>query len=135
MTATEPPIDGKNNVKPVTITITVTNGSTADIDVKAKAEEGINSAVTYITEKHSTDGYAYGDEWLIYALLRNGVEISSDVQDAYYQSAAAEVKKWNADQKPDRHRACCPDTYGNGQRYHRCGRYRSGIHDLPIPKS
>ena len=100
VTATGTPIDGKNNVKPVTITITVTNGSTADIDVKAKAEEGINSAVTYITEKHSTDGYAYGDEWLIYALLRNGVEISSDVQDAYYQSAAAEVKKWNADQKP-----------------------------------
>ena len=100
VTATGTPIDGKNNVKPVTITITVTKGSTADIDVKAKAEEGINSAVTYITEKHSTDGYAYGDEWLIYALLRNGVEISSDVQDAYYQSAAAEVKKWNADQKP-----------------------------------
>jgi len=100
VTATGTPIDGKNNVKPVTITITVTKGSTADIDVKAKAEEGINSAVTYITEKHSIDGYAYGDEWLIYALLRNGVEISSDVQDAYYQSAAAEVKKWNADQKP-----------------------------------
>ena len=100
VTATGTPIDGKNNVKPVTITITVTKGSTADIDVKAKAEEGINSAVTYITEKHSTDGYAYGDEWLIYALLRNGVEISTDVQDAYYQSAAAEVKKWNADQKP-----------------------------------
>ena len=100
VTATGTPIDGKNNVKPVTITITVTKGNTADIDVKAKAEEGINSAVTYITEKHSTDGYAYGDEWLIYALLRNGVEISSDVQDAYYQSAAAEVKKWNADQKP-----------------------------------
>ena len=100
VTATGTPIDGKNNVKSVTITITVTKGSTADIDVKAKAEEGINSAVTYITEKHSTDGYAYGDEWLIYALLRNGVEISSDVQDAYYQSAAAEVKKWNADQKP-----------------------------------
>lgn len=100
VTATGTPIDGRNNVKPVTITITVTKGSTADIDVKAKAEEGINSAVTYITEKHSTDGYAYGDEWLIYALLRNGVEISSDVQDAYYQSAAAEVKKWNADQKP-----------------------------------
>ena len=100
VTATGTPINGKNNVKPITITITVTKGSTADIDVKAKAEEGINSAVTYITEKHSTDGYAYGDEWLIYALLRNGVEISSDVQDAYYQSAAAEVKKWNADQKP-----------------------------------
>ena len=100
VTATGTPIDGKNNVKPVTITITVTKGNTADIDVKAKAEEGINSAVTYITEKHSTDGYAYGDEWLIYALLRNGVEISTDVQDAYYQSAAAEVKKWNADQKP-----------------------------------
>ena len=100
VTATGTPIDGKNNVKPVTITITVTKGSTADIDVKAKAEEGINSAVTYITEKHNTDGYAYGDEWLIYALLRNGVEISTDVQDAYYQSAAAEVKKWNADQKP-----------------------------------
>ena len=100
VTATGTSIDGKNNVKPVTITITVTKGSTADIDVKAKAEEGINSAVTYITEKHSTDGYAYGDEWLIYALLRNGVEISTDVQDAYYQSAAAEVKKWNADQKP-----------------------------------
>ena len=51
VTATGTPIDGKNNVKPVTITITVTKGSTADIDVKAKAEEGINSAVTYITEK------------------------------------------------------------------------------------
>ena len=100
VTATGTPIDGKNNVKPVTITITVTKGSTADIDVKAKAEEGINSAVTYITGKHSTDGYAYGDEWLIYALLRNGIVLSQDVQDVYYQSAAAEVKKWNADQKP-----------------------------------
>ena len=35
----------------------------------------------------------------------------------------------------DRHRACCPDTYGNGQRYHRCGRYRSGIHDLQFRKA
>ena len=133
--ATGTPIDGKNNVKPVTITITVTKGSTADIDVKAKAEEGINSAVTYITEKHSTDGYAYGDEWLIYALLRNGVEISSDVQDAYYQSAAAEVKKWNADQKPTDIERINFGTYGNGQRYHRCGRYRSGIHDLQFRKA
>ena len=62
------------------------------------------------------------------------LRISSDVQDAYYQSAAAEVKKWNADQKPTDIERVALALYGNGQRYHRCGRYRSGIHDLQSEK-
>ena len=100
VTATGTPIDNKNNVAPVTITITVTKGSGAGVDVSAKANEGADNALNYIDIKHSENGYAYGNEWLIYAMLQGNKELSEDVKNAYYTSVAAEVKKWDGTKKP-----------------------------------
>lgn len=100
VTATGTPIDNKNNVAPVTITITVTKGSGTGVDVSAKANEGADNALNYIDNKHSENGYAYGNEWLIYAMLQGNKELSEDVKNAYYTSVAAEVKKWDGTKKP-----------------------------------
>ena len=38
-----------------------------------------NGALDYIEASHATAGYAYGNEWLIYALLHAGREINVNV--------------------------------------------------------
>ena len=100
VTATGTPIDNKNNVAPITITITVTKGSGTGVDVIAKANEGADNALDYIENNHSEKGYAYGNEWLIYAMIQGNKDLSEDVKNAYYESVVAEVKKWDASQKP-----------------------------------
>ena len=99
--ATGTPIDTKNNVKPVTITITVTkNDSAVTPDMKQKASDGAKQAAAYIKEKHS-NGYVYGNEWIIYTLLENDKNAFSDTElDAYYDSVKETVKTWSASQKP-----------------------------------
>ena len=100
ITATGTPIDNKNDVEPVTITITVTKGTGTGVDVSAKANEGADNALNYIENNHSEKGYAYGNEWLIYAMIQGKKELSEETIDAYYTSVAAEVKKWDASKKP-----------------------------------
>ena len=100
VTAIGTPIDNKNNVDPVIITITVTKGSGTGVDVSAKANEGANNALDYIESNHKDKGYAYGNEWLIYAMLQGKKDLSEETKEAYYASVAAEVKKWDAVRKP-----------------------------------
>ena len=100
VTAIGTPIDNKNNVDPVIITITVTKGSGTGVDVSAKANEGANNALDYIESNHKDKGYAYGNEWLIYAMLQGKKDLSEETKEAYYASVAAEVKKWDAARKP-----------------------------------
>ena len=100
VTATGTPIDNKNHVEPVTITITVTKGTGTGVDVSAKANEGADNALNYIENNHSEKGYAYGNEWLIYAMIQGKKELSEETIDAYYTSVAAEVEKWDASKKP-----------------------------------
>lgn len=91
--ATGTPIDTKNGVKPVTITITVTKGSQDAPNFDEIVTGGGTSAAGYISGKH-TDGYEYGNEWLIYALLQRDETISDTQLDQYYASVAATVKNW-----------------------------------------
>ena len=100
VTATGTPIDNKNNVEPVTITITVTKGSGTGVDVIAKANEGADNALDYIESSHNDKGYAYGNEWLIYAMLQGNKELSEEVKNAYYTSVATEVTNWDETKKP-----------------------------------
>ena len=100
VTATGTPVDQTNSPEPVKITIKVTKGDGQDTDNKKLAEEGIQSAVSYITGTHSESGYSYGNEWLVYALLRSGQTVDQSVLDNYYNSVCQTVKSWNENQKP-----------------------------------
>lgn len=100
VTATGTPIDKANKVEPVTIKITVTKGSASDVNIDALVSDASEKAHQYIAESHSTKGYTYGNEWLVFAELRAGNEIKEDVLKNYYDSVAAEVKTWNENHKP-----------------------------------
>ena len=100
VTAIGTPIDDSNHVKPVEITITVTKGSGTGVDVKEEAKKGESGALDYIEKNHSEKGYAYGNEWLIYAMKQSEKELSEEVKNAYYDSVVKEIKKWNASRKP-----------------------------------
>ena len=100
VTATGTPVDQTNSPKPVTIKITVTKGDGQDTDNTKLASEGIEKAASYLADIHETKGYKYGDEWAVYALVRNGKTIAQDKLDAYYNSVCETVKTWSADQKP-----------------------------------
>ena len=100
VTAIGTPIDDSNHVKPVEITITVTKGSGTGVDGKEEAKKGESGALDYIEKNHSEKGYAYGNEWLIYAMKQSEKELSEEVKNAYYDSVVKEIKKWNASRKP-----------------------------------
>lgn len=100
VTATGTPVDQTNSPAPVKITITVTKGDGQDTNNKKLASEGIEKAIAYLTDIHETKGYQYGDEWVVYALLRSGKTIAQDKLDAYYESVCEKVKGWSKDQKP-----------------------------------
>lgn len=101
--ATGTPIDEKNGVKPVTITITVTKGAQDSPNLDEIATDAGASAAGYISGTH-TEGYEYGNEWLIYALLQRKEEISSTALEQYYQSVAAKVKTWKNPKPTDMER-------------------------------
>lgn len=98
--ATGTPVDQTNSPEPVKIRLTVTKGDGQDTDNKKLASEDVEKAVSYLTDLHQEKGYQYGDEWVVYALLRSGQTIDQDKLDAYYESVCATVKGWSADQKP-----------------------------------
>lgn len=98
--ATGTPIDAKNDVKPVTITITVTKGSTEMPKLEQIAQDSASAATDYIIGKR-TEGYEYGDEWLIYALLQRNADPGAEKLDAYYASVEAAVKSWNNEKPTD----------------------------------
>ena len=100
MIATGTPVDQTNSPEPVKIRLTVTKGDGQDTDNKKLASEDVEKAVSYLTDLHQEKGYQYGDEWVVYALLRSGQTIDQDKLNAYYESVCATVKGWSADQKP-----------------------------------
>lgn len=98
VTATGTPVDTTNEVEPVTVTITVEGeAEKTDIDTLVSVRSG--KAHDYVAETYGTDGYVYGDEWLVYAELRAGKTMDQAVLDAYYASVAAKVSTWNENQK------------------------------------
>ncbi len=90
------PVDQTAGAKPVTFTVTVT-GDESDIpvfDIPKFIAEGKAAATKHLMEKID---YSFGQEWNIYALLRDGQELPQDKLDSYYRSAAATVKSWKPD--------------------------------------
>lgn len=98
--ATGTPIDATNQAAPVTITITVTGENGDKTNTDQLADAGAGGALDYIENAHSENGYAYGNEWLIYAMLQGEKQVSEGVLETYYQSAAGTAASWQAAQKP-----------------------------------
>ena len=99
VTAIGTPADNTNNVEPVKIKITVKQGTVESVETNKLVSQGTEGAIKFIKENHK-DGYFYGDEWLVYSLLRAGETIKQDKLDAYYESVVEKVKTWSNSKKP-----------------------------------
>lgn len=99
VTATGTPVDKTNGVQPIVLHITVTKGDIPDVQPEELLWKEIDGAGAYLAAQNA-DGFAYGDEWDVYALLRAGKEIEQQKLDAYYESVLAEVKTWKPERKP-----------------------------------
>lgn len=100
VTATGTPVDTTAGASPVTITVTVTEGTAAKIDTAKLIHDGVKTAAQAYWNQYQGYSYAYGDEWLIYAMVRSGKTLTEKQTEAYYASVAAQVKSWSATQKP-----------------------------------
>ncbi len=90
------PVDKTAGAKPVTFTVTVT-GDEANIpvfDIPKFIAAGKAAATKHLMGKID---YSFGQEWNIYALMRDGQKLPQDKLDSYYRSAAATVKSWKSD--------------------------------------
>ena len=99
VTVTGTPADKTNNVSPITFKITVKPGDAKPVDISDLMLKGTNGAINYINENYK-NGYSYGNEWVVFDLLRAGESISQDKLDAYYESVVKEVKSWSHREKP-----------------------------------
>ena len=96
VTVTGTPVDTSENAQPVTFTVTVT-GDESNIpvfDIPKFIAEGKEAATKYLLEKTT---YTFGQEWNIYALLRDGQELPQEKLDSYYNSVVSTVKSWEPD--------------------------------------
>ena len=100
VTVTGTPIDQTGSCEPITIHVRVTeNGQLPEkVDVDSIVSKGIASASSWL----NAQGYKYEcngtSDWYIMSKLRTGQNISDANKEAYYESAAATVAAWKADQ-------------------------------------
>lgn len=99
VTVTGTPVDNTNDIEPIKFTITVNPGEVVDVDIDSLVKKGIDNSLKFIEDNYK-DGYSYGDEWFIYALLRSGKTIDQEKLDSYYKSVVKEIKTWEGNQKP-----------------------------------
>lgn len=93
VTVTGTPVDRSADAQPISFTVTVT-GSESDIpvfDIRRFIAEGKQAAAKHLAAQ-SND--SFGQEWNLYALLRDGHPLEQSKLESYYASAAAAVKKW-----------------------------------------
>ena len=100
VTATGTPVDTTAGAKPVTVTITVTKGTAPKVDTEKLIRSGVKKATEAYWNQYQGRSFAYGDEWLIYAMVRSGKTLTESQITAYYASVAETVKGWSATQKP-----------------------------------
>lgn len=100
VTATGTPVDTTAGAKPVTVTITVTEGNTPKVDTSKLIHDGVKTAAQTYWNQYQGCTYVYGDEWLIYTMVRSGKRLTEEQTKAYYASAVEAVKSWSATQKP-----------------------------------
>lgn len=95
VTAIGTPVDTTGGAKPVKITITVTGdgSSVPEFDIPAFIEKGKQSASNYLKE-HTT--FAFGQEWAIYTLLRDGHNLPKDELERYYNDVLTNIHTWNS---------------------------------------
>ncbi len=99
VTVTGTPVDMTGGAQPISFTVTVKAGQSAqEVDIDRIVKEGIESSVDYLENQETS--YEYGNEWLVFSLLRAGEEIPEEDLENYYNSVVKEVSGWNADQKP-----------------------------------
>ncbi len=90
------PVDTTGGAQPVTFSVTV-SGDEGDIqafDIPAFIAQGKRTAAQHLI---SQNDYTFGQEWTIYALLRDGQQLPEDRLEQYYTSVAASVKSWKPD--------------------------------------
>lgn len=93
------PVDTTGGAKPVTFTVTVTGdeGDASAFDISKFIAQGKEAAIHHLMEKNN---YSFGQEWNIYAMLRDGQSLPQDKLDDYYASVAATVKSWKPTTNP-----------------------------------
>ncbi len=87
------PVDTSGGAKPVTFTVTV-SGDESNIqafDIPQFVAQGKQTAVQHLMEKND---YTFGQEWSIYALLRDDQKLPQEQLEKYYTSVQATVKSW-----------------------------------------
>ncbi len=94
--ATGTPVDTSGGAKPVKITITVKgNGNPVpEFDIPQFIKDGKKAASSYLNA-HMTFGF--GEEWGIYALLRDGQTVPQQKLDSYYSDVVTNVRSWKSD--------------------------------------
>lgn len=100
VTATGTPVDTTAGAKPVTVTITVTKGTAPKVDTEKLIRSGVKNATEAYWNQYQGRSFEYGDEWLIYAMVRSGKTLAESQITDYYASVAETVKGWSATQKP-----------------------------------
>ena len=92
--ATGTPVDSTGGAKPVEITITV-NGDGSEIkgfDIPEFIKNGKTTASNYLKDNNT---FKFGEEWSIYALLRDGQTLPQQRLDDYYNDVVANAHFWN----------------------------------------
>lgn len=93
--ATGTPVDTTGGAKPVKLTITVNGDGSAvnEFDIPKFIETGKKSAIRYLKENNT---FAFGEEWSIFTLLRDGQTLPQQQLDSYYNDVVTTVHSWNA---------------------------------------
>lgn len=95
-TVTGTPIDQTAGAQAISFEIAV-DGVAASPDNEAKADEGALSAAKYFDANRTTDAYAYGQEWEIYAFAKSGRKIDGALIANYKKSLALHKAEWAGD--------------------------------------
>ena len=95
-TVTGTPIDQTAGAQAISFEIAV-DGIAASPDNEAKADEGALSAAKYFDANRTTDAYAYGQEWEIYAFAKSGRKIDDALIANYKKSLALHKAEWAGD--------------------------------------
>ncbi len=92
--ATGTPVDTSGGAAPIQLTITVTGDGTVvkPFDIPAFIAEGKETAAAYL-EAHNT--YRFGEEWVIYTLLRDGRTLPQDRLNQYYTDVVNNAQSWD----------------------------------------
>ena len=93
--ATGTPVDTTGGATPVKLTITV-NGDGSEVsgfDIPGFIKTGKKTASGYLNANNT---YAFGEEWSIYTLLRDGQTLPQNRLDSYYNDVVTNVHSWSA---------------------------------------